>query len=264
MKAFIENCVKESFQRTKLSPNTLSILSQNIYFITIGFRATLLIDYYLEEKQAKLLISKLKQNKGCQQLLLLQFTDRFTFLGHRTRLIEHYNNFHGYYVDIQGDQPILLERMPEDLQQFLKNQLDPFLFSKNNKESLFISFLPSFMISLTGWLLEYPIIYVCHQLNQEILDEWEPKKNCLGNIPLVWIRIDVDNNNNNNNNNHDHSTKHTNHSLLRFTYPSCILPEQHDQQQLFEQLKTKYSSRLIKPYELNIQQEIITLDRVAM
>lgn len=137
----------------------------------------------------------------------------------------------------------------------------------NNKEALFISTLPSFMISLTGWLLEYPMIYVCHKLNEEILDEWEPKKNCLGNIPLIWIRIDIDNDNDNNHH-HDHITTTTTsnhlHSLLRFTYPFCVLPEQCDQQQLFEQLKKKYSDRLIKPYKLIINQEIITLDRVAM
>ncbi|KAI9308226.1 hypothetical protein BJ944DRAFT_260644 [Cunninghamella echinulata] len=256
MYSFIEKCVKESFQRTKLSPSTLSTLSQNIYFIAKGFRASLLIDYYLNEKQAKALVDNLRQKKECQELLLLQFTDRFTFIGHRSRLKEHYKSFEGIYVDIQGENPILLETIPEDVQQFIKTKLGPFLFNDDKENILLISTLPSFMVSVTGWLLEYPIIYVCHHLNEEIIDEWEPKKNCLGNRPLVWIRLDIKEKN-------QHG-----HSLLRFTYPVCILPTQHDQQQLFEQLKMKYTSRLLSSsspaYQLNIIQEIISLDRVAI
>ncbi|CAO3626015.1 unnamed protein product [Cunninghamella echinulata] len=259
MYSFIEKCVKEFFQRTKLAPSTLSTLSQNIYFIAKGFRATLLIDYYLNEKQAKTLIDNLRQKKECQELLLLQFTDIFTFIGHRSRLKEHYKNFEGYYVDIQGENPILLETIPEDVQQFIRTKLEPFLFNNDKEENtLLISTLPSFMVSVTGWLLEYPIIYVCHHLNEEIIDEWEPKKNCLGNRPLVWIRLDIKEKG------HQHQHEH---SLLRFTYPVCILPKQHDQQQLFEQLKMKYTSRLLlssPSYQLNIIQEIISLDRVAI
>lgn len=91
---------------------------------------------------------------------------------------------------------------------WLENKLLPFI-STPQDITFYSDIVPTCMVSLTGWLLEYPIIYTTHLSNDDAmdeLDEWEERKNCLGGNQLlqliqVWLGE---------------------HMLLSFSYPATL------------------------------------------
>jgi hypothetical protein len=139
------------------------------------------------------------------------------------------------------------------MNRFLIQELGPYLQQQTSSNTLMVSTLPCFMVVLTGWLLEYPVMYVCHQ-EDEILDEWEPRLNCLGNQPLEWIKLQID----------------ESHTLLSFTYPAQLFSDSKEQQNILDQVRTKFSQRVAQPcaswpaMNLKVTQETVTLDRVAL
>lgn len=89
---------------------------------------------------------------------------------------------------------------------WLRDKLLPFLSLYDTY--YFSPVVPTFMVALTGWALEYPVIYTTHLITDDPeseLDEWEVRPNCLGsqliNVTQVWIE---------------------DHMLLSFSCP-CIL-----------------------------------------
>ncbi|ORZ18504.1 hypothetical protein BCR42DRAFT_449684 [Absidia repens] len=262
MQHHVLSTVKICFKHTKLSSSVLSALAQSLCFVALGFRASQLIDYHLTPTQANILITKLKQHENCRSLVLLQFSDRYTFICHRQRLRTHYleyiNGFTGYYVDVQGTIPCKMNGAPEDMNRFMMQELGPYLESQasNDNDALMVPTLPCFMVCLTGWLLEYPVIYVCHQVD-EIMDEWEPRLNCLGNHPLEWIKLQI-------------NCQQQQHPLLSFTYPTQLFSDKKEQKELLEQVQMKFCQRVANPcasspaMELIVTQETVSLDRVAL
>jgi hypothetical protein len=134
--------------------------------------------------------------------------------------------------------------MPEDVDRFITQQLGPYL--QGSDASMVVPTLPCFMVALTGWLLEYPVVYVCHQVD-EVLDEWEPRGNCLGNLPLEWIQIQI-------------RIGQQVHPLLSFTFPCHLF----DKNMLVAQVRDKFASRLDSSMSLALVQETVSLDRVAL
>ncbi|KAI8096785.1 uncharacterized protein BX664DRAFT_346820 [Halteromyces radiatus] len=271
MQSPFDTIVKLCFKHTRLSPSVLFNLSQALYIVALGLRTTHLIDYHLTPNQAKQLLQHLRKHKDGRDLILLQFTDRYTFIGHRKRLLErcHSSVKEICYIDVQGKIPFKLDKVPDDLQEFLEEQLQPYVEQlektsiitndKDDEKVFMVSNLPCFMVALTGWLLEYPMVYVCHQVG-DIFDEWEPRVNCLGNIPLVWVKLQIQEK-------QLMSTRQQPYSLLSFTYPTCILPTAKEQQQVVDHLRNIFSARLssyCSSMRLIIHQEIVTLDRVAL
>jgi hypothetical protein len=74
------------------------------------------------------------------------------------------------------------------LATFIHDQLMP---SVSRQESvLAINNVPACMISLTGWLLEYPVIYV--QSGDQLSLEWRPATgNALSGVPLTVCTVRI-------------------------------------------------------------------------
>lgn len=111
------------------------------------------------------------------------------------------------------------------------------------------------MVAMTGWALEYPVIYTTHAISDKFddeLDEWEQRPNCLGNQPLQLVEYYL-----------------ADHLLLSYSYPMNVI----DNNEFIFQLKAKVDQRLddltTKPDWLldihcEIKREQIKLDRFAL
>jgi hypothetical protein len=74
------------------------------------------------------------------------------------------------------------------LYTFIREQLQPFILSRDSV--LYYANTPACMISLTGWLLEYPVIYV--QSGEGFLPEWKlPAGNSLSGISLIVFEVRI-------------------------------------------------------------------------
>ena len=137
------------------------------------------------------------------------------------------------------------------------------------------------MVVLTGFLLEYPIMYMTHsetdQVDQE-LDEWEMVPNCLGDRQLLLVRVWL----------HQPKAFWQDYMLLSYSCPSEKLidfPEQDPTtrssvtittpeevirgfetkfQARLHQLQQKENSGFTKDTQLEISREYVKLDRVAL
>ena len=121
------------------------------------------------------------------------------------------------------------------------------------------------MVALTGWLLEYPIIYCSHdedpnETTDKNLDcEWDPwqvRPNCLGDRPLCLVRVWI---------------IHPNHQwmLLSFTYPKELTianPVSMIQSKYQHRLQVAHAHSLefIRDAHVDVSHETVTLDRVAL
>ncbi|ORX59584.1 hypothetical protein DM01DRAFT_1343332 [Hesseltinella vesiculosa] len=211
------------------------------------------MDYHFTSQQARSLIHELRNHKNGHQFTLLQFEDRYTFIAHRQRLLEQCGRRHNtIYVDVQGPAPVELTQAPEDADQFLKDMCEALA---TGPEDWVATSVPCFMVTLTGWLLEYPVVYVSHQPNGPPLDEWEVRTNCLGQRPLVLIQLQAI----------DHlPVAPQAWPLLAFTYPQAILPDPQKQQQLLERTRAHFSSRMVSPFTLQAEQSLVSMDRIAL
>lgn len=145
---------------------------------------------------------------------------------------------------------------PAQLIEWLQLQLQPFLqsgqiFFKN-------ATLPTCMVALTGWALDYPVVYVSHRDgdNETTEDEWELKPNCLGNQPLHVIRVSL----------MDLPWAPPNHALLSFSYPVALLTLE-EQHQLQSDMVSKIQQRIVEgnlDARVSLTMEHVTLDRVAL
>ncbi|KAG9294081.1 hypothetical protein G9A89_000512, partial [Geosiphon pyriformis] len=101
-------------------------------------------------------------------------------------------------------KPELLSKPPKEFSVFLNSKLLPFLFktselNSNTKDDdddddlvFYFELTPMCMVSITGWLLEYPVIYVQDIYVQEnnLGDESVSiTGNCLGNEPLKICKL---------------------------------------------------------------------------
>lgn len=132
-------------------------------------------------------------------------------------------------------------------------------FISTEETYFYSSILPTCMVSITGWILEYPIIYTTHVLSDkptDELDEWEQRTNCLGNqvLQLVeyWLPL-------------------TDHMLLSYSCPSNSMTTNEDH--LMQELKLKINQRIgelnptpdwLKNTNCEIRKEQIKLDRFAL
>ncbi|KAG2219850.1 hypothetical protein INT45_000737 [Circinella minor] len=285
----------------RLSTTTIDSLVKAVVSVALGLRVAHLIDVaHVTSDQINELIILLRQDPQCQQLLVLQFKDRYTFLCHRHELERHVEATlnqpnQWVYVDIRGKQgPPIQRPCPEIFLFWLQNRLQPYLLScqqqqeeeKEKNPLYYSSVVPSYMVVLTGFLLEYPIMYMTHnetdQVDQE-LDEWEMIPNCLGDRSLLLVRVWL----------HQPKAFWHDYMLLSYSCPSEKLidfPEQDPTikkknsvtmitptkevvirnfetkfQTRFHQLEqTKKNGFFIKDTQLEISHEYVTLDRVAL
>lgn len=116
------------------------------------------------------------------------------------------------------------------------------------------------MVALTGWALEYPVIYQTHDPDEATLDleldEWEVRPNCLGSIRLnvvrVWLRF---------------HTNFADYLIASFSYPDD--PAQVDLaalQEKFQQrlIEAKKKSKHFEKASIQLTTEQVTMDTVAL
>lgn len=131
---------------------------------------------------------------------------------------------------------------------WLKDRLLPFLSS--SETVFYSSVVPTCMVAITGWILEYPVIYTTHlsmDSPEDELDEWEIRTNCLGNRCLQVIQVWM-----------------SNHMLLSFSYPVSLI----DNQEILENdIKHKINKRSIGYDWLKscqIKKHQVSLERFAI
>lgn len=118
------------------------------------------------------------------------------------------------------------------------------------------------MVTLTGWLLEYPVIYVLDDENVSMdleLDEWQPRSNSLGGVPLTVIRVWAC------------GLAASDYLILSFSYPSDLHDSQHMllpgnmmEKRLEEAKKDKKWTFILQHVLIKTSTETVTLDRVAL
>ncbi|CAO3699396.1 unnamed protein product [Rhizopus microsporus] len=235
MMSILKSCFK-SVNKTKLES-----LAQDINHVAIGSRISHLIDVCsVNMDQAKILLGI---RKDLPSLVLLQFKDRFTFVCHKKRLREYIestlnNNVQLTFVDVQDKEPIKTNSIPSQLVYWLENQLLPFL---SNQDTLYYSpIIPTCMVAVTGYVLEYPVVYTTHLVTDDPraeLDEWEVRTNCLGNRTLQVFQVWV-----------------SNHLLMSFSVPQGL---DIDNKEIEHGLQTKYPT-------CQIRSHTVKMDRFAL
>ncbi|KAJ2957850.1 hypothetical protein NQZ79_g6504 [Umbelopsis isabellina] len=199
-------------------------------------------------------------------ICVLHIGNDYTFICHRQLLRNHLAGYKEmanpppYYVCIdEALQAPTMQNSCAPLYAFIRDQLQPFLSS----EDRFFHFenTPACMISLTGWLLEYPVIYV--QSGEGFLPEWKlPAGNSLSGISLIVFEVGI---------RFDQESRL--HRMMSFSYPAYLFNEQ--QQNIIdshlrrginsrcEMAKWKYASLASNIYcDITVSQE--SFDRVAM
>ncbi|KAI9278193.1 hypothetical protein BDA99DRAFT_491431 [Phascolomyces articulosus] len=256
------------------SATIIDSLVKAIVAVTLGLRVAHLIDVaHVTSDQINQLIILLRQEPQCQPLIVLQFKDRYTFLCHRYELEQHVETTLTHpnqwvYINVRGKQgPPSQHPCPDILLSWLQQRLKLYLLSFHEQKQpspvYYSSVVPCYMVVLTGFLLEYPILYMTHEedvgLDQE-LDEWEMVPNCLGDRSLVLTRLWL----------HE-PTFWQDYMLMSFTCPEQNdLPEQHPTITTKSGFETKFRTRLdrCRPYfthtRLEISRELKKLDRVAL
>ncbi|KAI8141600.1 hypothetical protein BJV82DRAFT_618386 [Fennellomyces sp. T-0311] len=231
--------------------------------VALGVRVAHLIDVaHLTSDQANQLLALLRQEPTCKHLVILEFKDRYTFLCHRQELKKHVDAMlnapdQWVYIDIRGKKgPPAQRACPEILLFWIRHRLQPFV-AQNTDDVLWHSpVVPSYMVALTGWLLEYPVLYMTHHESDGIdheLDEWESVPNCLGDRRLslvrVWLLGD---------------SFWQDYMLLSYSYPEMDLPTDP-----MRDLERKFYTRMqphqtFLPARVQVTHEYVTLDRVAL
>ncbi|OZJ02070.1 hypothetical protein BZG36_05060, partial [Bifiguratus adelaidae] len=134
-----------------------------------------------------------------ERLVVLQYADQYTFVGNVTLLEQACLDLSSkppdrIYVDVdEGPQKML---MPPLLQTYLTNDLLSGLRSARlTSAPSLLNFpqMPRFMVSLSGWLLGYPVVYVTGEAKdkgESISESDNPSiVNTLNNIPLTLFRV---------------------------------------------------------------------------
>ncbi|KAI8583284.1 hypothetical protein K450DRAFT_222852 [Umbelopsis ramanniana AG] len=179
-----------------LRRKTVSSLAKDIAIVAAGIRVAHLVDVaYLKREEASELQHQLQSLPICQPLYIIHIGNEYTFICHRHLLehqVIHCDDYSRYYVCIdEALRGPTLQSFCTPLAQFIHHQLKPALSGPDNL--LTIDPIPSFMISLTGWLLEYPVIYVQSVADKEDASlEWRPASgNSLSGVPLTVVTVGI-------------------------------------------------------------------------
>ncbi|KAI8092356.1 uncharacterized protein B0P05DRAFT_583611 [Gilbertella persicaria] len=241
----------KSLNNTKL---TSLAKAEAITCVAYGLRASHLIDIaYIDQDKANQLLRALRKLPECRSLVLLQFKDRFTFICHSERLSQHIKTTlkqpdQFTFVAVEGKEPRPIE-FPNGLVAWIKKlQL--------SKHTYYSPIVPTCMVALTGWLLDYPVIYTTHldtDSSEDELDEWETRTNCLGGQTLNLVQVFL-------------TSQDDSHMLLSFSYTPGVQP-------LIEPFKLKMEQRLVDAqarsdwlihYHINMTLGHMKLDRFAL
>ncbi|KAH8556022.1 hypothetical protein BGW37DRAFT_479529 [Umbelopsis sp. PMI_123] len=215
---------------------------------------------YLKVEQALELHHRLQLLPICQHLYIIHIGNEYTFICHRRLLELHVANYDGhppYYVCIDEtlQSPSLQEFCPP-LTQMIRNKLKPVLSRPDN--IFIINSIPSCMISLTGWLLEYPVVYIQTTENEEDASTaWRPASgNALSGVPLTVFTVVI----------RFGQERIHNHRMLSFSYPTMLFTE--SQAQTMQTNMSSMIQRRCEFWSSDIYFEIMitheSLDRVAM
>ncbi|ORZ00129.1 hypothetical protein BCR43DRAFT_484720 [Syncephalastrum racemosum] len=251
-------------------PCTIFFCLLYAFFVSHWIRAAHLIDVaYVSPSRARALLDLLRKHPHGQHLIVLQFRDRYTFLCHARRLQAHVQQTlqapdQWIYVDVLGRGPPAQKTCPPVLLEWIRRLETPDVFHQ-------VDLVPTCMVALTGWLLEYPVIYLTHDEGDHFdleLDEWETRPNSLGDERLNLFQISVDHL-------YDDTEGEYSLKLVSFTCPDRILRLVSDTsaKKIVENCQERYQARLREAQQtdaipsracVRVTAEQVTMDRVAL
>ncbi|CAG8560427.1 5209_t:CDS:2 [Paraglomus brasilianum] len=207
------------------------MLLKDILAVATGIRSSTLVDIvFLTSEDARDLNSKLEdvKNISAHCLCVVQFADSHTFICNSTLLGQRLDAKESLaFVNVNKAMKIpQLGTFPPDLYSFIFDELDPFLSSTRDSSSILaIPSMPKCMVSISGWLLEYPVIY----FQDDVEDD---RGNCLGNVDLRVCSVYLGKQN-----------SETSYKLLSFSYPKTLISEIKEAA-LVNRMQLVYNSRL--------------------
>ncbi|CAG8652202.1 14991_t:CDS:2 [Funneliformis mosseae] len=166
--------------------------------IALGIRTAHLVDVTsLTYEETTRLIASLRQE--IPHICGIQFSDTHVFICNQDLLsaklkLDLDNEFKDIaFIDVskKNVEPTQVN-VPDSLMHLLSTQFHPFTFQENSDSTLFVSQTPQCMISFTGWILEYPVIYVLESSSTDDESSFCSQNimmNCLGSQELILYRI---------------------------------------------------------------------------
>ncbi|RIA91674.1 hypothetical protein C1645_766950, partial [Glomus cerebriforme] len=224
----ISSClIKKVRQKSRLINFIYDVLN-----VALGIRVAHLVDItFLTYEETSMLIASLRQK--ISQIYAIQFSDTHTFIYNRdlllTKLDQDLNNKFKDIIFINVSKENIEPKQvnaPNSLMHLLNTQICPFIKeSKESKETnsvLFISQTPQCIISFTGWILEYHVIYVLERTSEFSYEESSFElqsimKNCLENQELKLYKIFLKKFN------YNFNKEIQRHMLLSFSCPAKIV-----------------------------------------
>ncbi|CAG8486040.1 10909_t:CDS:2, partial [Scutellospora calospora] len=184
----------------------------DIMAVALGIRAAYLVDFtLLTLDESKTLLSSFQKNVNLFNICILQFSDTHTFICNYKLILtklekDLINEFESnVFVDVAwhckegGNKEPKVINTPSSFRTFLETCVKPFFSelsdfhlssSMRNSEVLFIPTTPTCAITFTGWILEYPAIYVLDSVPDSVDMSFDVQtmKNCLGSQDLKLYR----------------------------------------------------------------------------
>ncbi|CAI2166492.1 20628_t:CDS:2 [Funneliformis geosporum] len=187
-------CLSEKVrQKSRLITYIYDVLN-----VALGIRTAHLVDVtFLTYEETTKLIASLRQE--IPHICGIQFSDTHIFICNIDLLsaklkLDLHNEFKDIaFIDVskKNVEPTQVN-VPNSLMHFLRTQIHPFIFQENPDSILFVSQTPQCMISFTGWILEYQVIYVLDSTSSDEESSFGSQNimmNCLGNQELILYRI---------------------------------------------------------------------------
>ncbi|CAB4398760.1 unnamed protein product [Rhizophagus irregularis] len=230
----IKFCISTSCLSRKVRQKSrLMNFIYDVLNVALGIRVAHLVDVtFLTYEETLTFISSLRQK--ISHIYAIQFSDTHTFICNRDLLLlkldqDLNNDFKNIiFIDVSKEniEPKQVN-VPNSLIYLLNTQVYSTFVKENEKINsiLFISQIPQCIISFTGWILEYQVIYILEKNSFEF-ESQNIIINCLGNQELKLYRIFLKKIDNNNNNNSDKER----HMLLSFSCPVKIFNSLNDSQ----------------------------------
>ncbi|KAF0541346.1 hypothetical protein F8M41_005509 [Gigaspora margarita] len=211
----IKSCLLSFSSAKKLSISSKKLTDHvnDIIAITLGIRAAYLIDFaFLTLDDSKTLLSSFQKNKNLFNICILQFSDTHTFIcNHKLVLTKLENDLinefkNCIFVDIMWNyketgckEPEMIDT-PLSFKKSLEMNVKPFFLEWSDIDSsslttklavFFIPKTPTCIITFTGWILEYPVVYVLDSAPDNVGDIFDIQmtKNCLGGQNLKLYRV---------------------------------------------------------------------------
>ncbi|KAL1923989.1 uncharacterized protein VTP21DRAFT_7024 [Calcarisporiella thermophila] len=170
----IEMLMAGLFQGKRMTKRALRESSLDILFVALGIRSCTLIDRIsISQNDLTTLIRQLRSKVGITSLVGIYLADTHMFIGRLQNLRDRVDKMilegekDCWFIDVSsGHEAKLLAHIPSSFLSALSS-LAPKLLERS-PELILSPLEDSTLVSLTGWLLDYPIVYVQETTNHSL------------------------------------------------------------------------------------------------